>query len=95
MLIKHKIVVFCDSDFFHGKDWSTVLLPRIMKGNNPDYWIKKIERNMERDKKNTELLTSMGWTVIRFWGSEISKNLEGCLEIIERQIQDEKERNIL
>jgi len=38
VLMKHKIAIFCDSEFFHGKDWE-VLKPRLEKSNNGDYWI--------------------------------------------------------
>ena len=40
VLTKHKIAIFCDSDFFHGKDWKILKL-RLEKDKNPDYWIKK------------------------------------------------------
>ena len=85
-LTKYKIAVFCDSDFFHGKDWYTVLRPRLLKGANPEFWEKKILRNMERDKENNLALLNMGWTVIRFWGSEIKKNPEACITVIEECI---------
>lgn len=45
-LTKYKIAIFCDSEFFHGKDWE-VLRPRLEAGNNPEYWKRKILRNME------------------------------------------------
>ena len=48
-LTKYKIAIFCDSEFFHGKDWE-VLKPRLEKGDNADYWVKKIARNRERDE---------------------------------------------
>lgn len=48
VLTKYKIAIFCDSEFFHGKDWEILKL-RLEKGKNPDYWIKKIERNRTRD----------------------------------------------
>ena len=54
-LTKHKIAVFCDSDFFHGKDWHTILRPRLLRGAHPEFWEKKILRNMERDKENNLL----------------------------------------
>ncbi len=87
-LTKYKIAVFCDSDFFHGKDWYQVLKPRLEKGNNSEYWIKKIERNMERDSKNDKDLLFLGWTVIHFWGSEIQKDIEECVKVIEESIFD-------
>ena len=52
------------------------------------YWIKKIERNMERDSKNDKVLLFLGWTVIHFWGSEIQKNIEECVKVIEESIFD-------
>ena len=63
VLTKYKIVIFCDSEFFHGKDWDT-LKKKLEKGKNPDYWIKKIERNIQRDKEKDQVLKFMGWTVI-------------------------------
>lgn len=74
--------IFCDSEFFHGKDWYTVLLPRIRNGVNSEYWEKKISRNMERDNEINRKLNYLGWTVIRFWGKDISKNTEECIAVI-------------
>ena len=72
-LTKYKIAIFCDGELFHGKDWE-VLKPKLEKGKNPNYWIPKIERNMERDQKDKALLFA-GWTVVHFWGKEISKQM--------------------
>lgn len=88
-LTKYKIAVFCDSDFFHGKDWYTILRPRLLKGSNPGFWEKKILRNMERDKENNLALLNLGWTVIRFWGSEIQKNLDACIAVVDECIFDQ------
>lgn len=87
VLTKYKIAVFCDSEFFHGKDWDDSLLPQIQRGSNSEFWIKKISRNMERDRLVTEQLKAMGWTVLRFWGKDIKKDLAACLAAIEDQIE--------
>lgn len=84
-LTKYKIAIFCDGEFFHGKDW-IVRKPKVMQGNNPDYWVPKIERNMERDRENDQALMFMGWTVIRFWGKDIRKNIDECIKVIEETI---------
>ena len=89
VLTKYKIAVFCDSEFFHGKDWDSNLLPKIKKGNNSDYWEKKIKRNMDRDQEINKQLRAMGWTVLRFWGKDIEKNVEECLRTIEEAIFDQ------
>ena len=88
VLTKYKIAIFCDSEFFHGKDWE-VLKPRLEKSNNADYWVKKISRNMERDNEINKKLLFMGWTVIRFWGKDIKKNPETCVQVIREAIFDE------
>ncbi len=86
-LTKYKIAVFCDSEFFHGKDWE-VLKARLEKGSNPEYWIKKIERNRDRDVENDKKLLFLGWTVIHFWGKDILQNTEECIRVIEETIWD-------
>lgn len=96
VLTKHKIAIFCDSEFFHGKDW-TIKKTKLQNSNNSEYWIKKIERNMERDAENDRRLLFLGWTVIHFWGQEILRDTDGCIRVIEEfifesmisQIQDD------
>ena len=68
VLTKYKIAIFCDSEFFHGKDWEILKL-RLEKGKNPDFWIKKIERNRNRDYENDKKLLFLGYTVLHFWVS--------------------------
>ena len=87
VLTKYKIVIFCDGELFHGKNWQ-VQKNKLLRGNNPDYWVNKIERNMKRDHENNQKLLSMGWTVIRFWGNDILKNPRQCVKIIEETIFD-------
>lgn len=88
-ITKYKIAVFCDSEFFHGKDWE-VLKPRLEAGNNAEYWVPKISRNRERDEEVNKELLFLGWTVIRFWGREIKKNTDECIKVIEETIFDLK-----
>ena len=59
VLTKYKIAIFCDSEFFHGKYWEILKL-RLEKGKNPDFWIKKIERNRNRDYENDKNLLFLG-----------------------------------
>ncbi len=87
VLTKYRIAIFCDSEFWHGRDWD-VLKPRLLKGKNPDYWIKKIGRNKERDAEIDKILLFMNWTVIRFWGEEILKNTDQCIQVVEEAIFD-------
>lgn len=86
-ITKHRIAIFCDSEFFHGKDWE-VLKPRLAKGNNGKYWVDKISRNMERDRETDKKLLFLGWTVIHFWGKDILKDTETCVKVVEETIFD-------
>lgn len=93
VLTKYRIAIFCDSDFFHGKDWD-VLEERIKKGKNSDYWIAKISRNIARDDEVNKQLRAEEWTVLRFWGNEITKNVDECVRAVEETIFENKMRNL-
>ena len=89
VLMKYKIAIFCDGEFFHGKDWE-ILKPRLEKSNNSNFWISKISRNRERDEEVNKQLLFMGWTVIRFWGNDIKKNTDECVKVVEETIFEMK-----
>ena len=89
VLTKYKIAIFCDSEFFHGKDWE-VLKPRLSAGSNSEYWISKFSRNINRDDEVNKKLLYLGWTVIRFWGKDIKKHPDECLSVIEEAVFDSK-----
>ena len=80
-----KIAIFCDSEFWHGFDWEK---RKADIKSNRDFWIPKIERNIQRDVEVTETLTENGWIVLRFWGNEIKKNVEKCADTIQRVWED-------
>ena len=84
-LTKYKIAIFCDGEFFHGKDWE-VLKPRLEKSNNSEFWISKISRNRERDDEINKKLLYQGWTVIRFWGKDIQKRLDDCIRVVDETV---------
>ena len=87
-LTKYKIAIFCDGEFFHGKDWE-LLKNKLKKSNNGEFWIKKISRNRERDDEINKRLSFEGWTVLRFWGEDIKKHTDECVKIIEETIFDQ------
>ena len=78
--IRKRIAIFVDSEFWHGFDW-----PNKQKEikSNRDFWIPKIERNIQRDLEVTAKLESDGWTVIRIWGNDIKHNLQNIADKIE------------
>lgn len=80
VFVKKKIAVFVDGEFWHGYDWEN---KKKEHKSNQEFWYKKIEQNMERDKTVNEKLTKDGWTVLRFWGNEIKKDVVICADKIE------------
>jgi modification methylase hpaII len=81
---KIKLAIFVDGEFWHGKDWEK---RKKDHKTNKDFWIKKIERNIERDKEVNEELTKQGWIILRFWSKEIEKSLLSCILKIENEIR--------
>lgn len=88
-ITKYKVAIFCDSEFFHGKDWD-VLKPQLERGKNSAFWINKISKNMNRDEDVNKELLFLGWTVVRFWGKDILKNTQECVRVIDEVIFDIK-----
>ncbi len=82
-VLKYRIAIFCDGEFWHGKDWN-MKKPTIQ--GNREYWLTKIERNMERDDEVNRRLQSIGWTVLRFWGNDIKKSVSACIDDVEDAI---------
>ncbi len=82
--IGKKIAVFCDGEFWHGFDWEN---RKNDFKSHQEFWIPKIEKNMQRDREVTTKLQADGWTVIRFWGKEITKHVSDCADIIENAVR--------
>lgn len=85
VITKYKIAVFCDGNFWHGKE----LQKRPIK-HNSSYWNEKIRRNVERDLENTIELRDNGWIVLRFWEDDIQNNLPNCVDDVLRYISIRK-----
>ena len=83
-IVKHKIAIFCDGEFWHGRDWDE---KKYRLHSNREYWVNKIERNMERDSRHGRELAEQGWYVLRFWESEIKSDVEACVDTVLRLIQ--------
>ncbi len=92
-ITKYKVAIFCDSDYFHGRDWNSKLKEKVKKGNNNQYWTLKIQENIDRDNKVDAQLRGMGWTVIHFWSSDIIKNVDMCVDEVNDIIESVKEED--
>ncbi|WP_422106979.1 very short patch repair endonuclease [Winogradskyella sp.] len=75
-IMKYKLAVFIDGAYWHGYNWDE---RKVKLKTNKDFWIPKIERNMQRDREVNQQLREMGYTVFRFWAHEIKNNLKTCI----------------
>ena len=82
-ILKPKIAIFVDGEFWHGYDW---IHKRETIKRNRDYWIQKIEENINRDNRNDKLLLNMGWIPLHIWTRDVKKNLNECIRAI-KEIQ--------
>lgn len=71
VLPKYKTVIFVNGCFWHHHDCERFVWPK----SNQEYWYPKINRNVERDTKNYELLSSSGWRVLVIWECELKKKV--------------------
>lgn len=82
-LIEPGIVVFVDSDFWHG--WH---FPKWKDRLPQEYWVEKIERNIRRDYQKFRSLRSQGYKVVRIWEHTIKKNPERAVAIVQKAINE-------
>ena len=85
VFIGKKIAVFCDSEFWHGYNWET---KKEEIKSHQDFWIPKIEKNIQRDIEVNQKLQSEGWLVIRFWEKEIKKDVSACADLVVKRLEE-------
>src|SRR5262249_33364152 len=99
VLTARKTVIFIDGDFWHGGQWRkrnlAALEEQFQRTTSKDYWLKKIRRNMRRDCVVTSELMARGWTVLRFWESDIRNELEDCVETTLRVLNGDLKPDVM
>lgn len=80
-----RLAIFCDGDFWHGRDLAT-RLGRLKRGHNAPYWMAKICGNVARDRQRDEELRRMGWRVLRYWETDIIERVDEIAAEISRLI---------
>ncbi len=84
VLAGRKIAIFVDGDFWHARGHREN--PGEEVASNQSFWRAKLARNVERDREVNDALTEMGWLVLRFWTSDIEKDLAGVLAVIDEYL---------
>lgn len=87
VLKKYKTVIFIDGEYWHGHNWEE-RKPKVK--TNREFWIAKIERNMQRDREVNQELDRLGYKVFRFWETEIKKELERCLNEVVSHLENQR-----
>jgi DNA mismatch endonuclease (patch repair protein) len=80
-----RVAVFCDGDFWHGRNWRR-LSAKLQKRANPAYWCQKIRANMLRDRRTIRLLEKQNWCVVRLWEGDIKADPERAASEVEKII---------
>lgn len=78
-----RVVVFVDGDYWHGRavrENGPEYLTSYFRPSQRSYWVGKILRNVARDDAVTRELTDRGWKVLRYWESELKRNLKTAVE---------------
>lgn len=81
VFVRARVAIFCDGDFWHGRNWEEQK-PKLRQGTNAEYWLSKIESNMERDALNNTLLEADGWSVLRIWETDIKRDPQAAAELV-------------
>ncbi len=87
VFLKAKIAVFVDGKMWHGYNWEH---QKNDFKSHREFWIPKIEKNMERDSTVNQTLIKQGWQVLRFWDFEIKKDLFTCANQIEQTYRNKR-----
>ena len=84
-------MVFCDGDYWHGRDLEQ-RLKKLSQGHNAAYWVAKIRTNVARDLRHNKELAGAGWTVLRVWESEINRDASMVAEAVAAKVAGRREQ---
>jgi DNA mismatch endonuclease, patch repair protein len=87
VFLRARVCIFCDGDFWHGRDWPTLRAKLVLRAN-PDYWIPKIERNTVRDSEQMHALDVLGWVTVRVWETDVLRDPYSVADCIANIIRD-------
>jgi DNA mismatch endonuclease (patch repair protein) len=88
---RERVVVFCDGDYWHGRDLQS-RLARLAAGHNAAYWVAKIRSNVERDARVSATLQEEGWTVLRYWETDIHARADDIAHEIAARVRQQLRR---
>ena len=88
-----QVAVFCDGDFWHGRNWR-VLRTRLARGSNAKYWVAKISCNISRDRRVNLELARLDWCALRVWEGDVRQSPEKVANRIAHLVRRRLQRRI-
>lgn len=89
VFVRGRLAVFCDGDFWHGRNLEQ-RLSRLAGGHNAVYWVKKVQGNVARDVRNVIALTAAGWRVLRLWETDIIRDPAGAADAVASALDESR-----
>lgn len=86
---RERLVVFCDGDFWHGRDLRR-RLDKLAVGHNSTYWVAKIKSNVERDRRIERQLAHAGWRFIRLWEGDVRANPQYACKTVLKAVRAQR-----
>ena len=83
-----KVLIFCDSSFWHGRRKEEVTGEAFRR--NKDFWTHKLNENRKRDRRINRSLKKEGWSVYRFWDTDILKSPKKVMRALEQVLIENK-----
>lgn len=87
---RQRVVIFCDGDFWHGRNLQS-RLARLSHGHNASYWVEKIRKNVQRDTAVSTILSAQGWHVVRLWETDILRDPGGAALVVAARLRKARE----
>jgi DNA mismatch endonuclease (patch repair protein) len=87
VLSKYRTCIFINGCFWHKHDGCRYF---VWPKSNEEFWKKKINANVDRDKRNYALLKEAGWNVIVIWECEIKKHFDETMDGLPEMIKQNR-----
>lgn len=86
LLPRRRLAIFVDGELWHGVQWRrrglNHLADQFRRAEAADYWVRKIERNRQRDLAATRALLDAGWSLLRFWEADVRRDPAACAQAV-------------
>jgi DNA mismatch endonuclease (patch repair protein) len=92
VFVRERVAVFVDGDYWHGRllieEGRSAVAKRLARlpAESRKYWMMKFTKRVERDQEMSRELRQRGWRVLRFWESDVKRDVGRFVERVERAV---------